>query len=270
MIGTSITSRDLALPPALPTGRALSSEDWHAVLALVGEVGELGSAPLAEACGHLMAGLTDLLGAGSVWWNVTGGAVDKSGIVARSQVHGLDLPTLQRWERRYLAECQYLEHPMWCQAFATTGRPRSFLRRDLVGDHAWYRSAHIGDWARVLGFDDVAAAIVPLGGGAELCIAAMRPWGDTGFGIRERDMLALLATHTAWLGRRPALPATGTGRLAPRHHAVLDLLITGRSEKQVAAALRLSPRTIHKYVEQIYQEMNVSSRAELMAQFIGR
>lgn len=270
-----------------PIGRALTTADWRAALALVGEVGELGTSPPTEACGHLMARLAALIGAGSVWWNVTGEAVqtnggtaDATGPVARSQVHGLDGATLQRWEQGYLVECRYQEHPMWRQAFATPGRPRFYLRRELVDDRAWYRSTHIRDWARAFGFDDVVSAIVPIGSGAEVCIAASRPWGDIGFGVRERDLLAVLATHTAWLGRRPApaLPRAGSQAgiagavdlLAPRHRAVLELLVTGRSEKQVAAALGLSPRTAHKYIEQIYRALNVSSRAELMALFITR
>jgi DNA-binding NarL/FixJ family response regulator len=169
---------------------------------------------------------------------------------------------------------------MWPRAFATPGAARSFLRRDLVEDGIWYRSSHVADWSRGFGFDDVVSAIVPVGGGAELCIAAMRPWGDRGFDAREREMLTLLTAHTAWLGRRPdpfaQAARNGNGAaevvagLAPRHRTALQLLLSGRSEKKVANALQVSPRTAHKYVEQIYRAFEVSSRPELMARFIAR
>jgi DNA-binding CsgD family transcriptional regulator len=269
--------------PLPDRGSELSTADWRAVVALVGEVGELGALSPGEACGHLTAGLAKLIGAGPVWWYVAGGsaeAEDAGGSVVRSHVHGLDRVALQRWEQSYLRECGYEGHPMWPRAFATPGHARSFLRRDLVEDNVWYRSPHIADWSRSFGVDDVVSAIVPIGPGAELAMAAMRPWDDTGFGARERELLALLTAHTAWLGRRPDPLSVRAGSrngaaelaagLAPRHRAVLQLLIAGHREKGIAAALQVSPRTAHKYVEQIYRAFDVSSRAELMALFIAR
>ena len=136
------------------------------------------------------------------------------------------------------------------------------------------------EYSRSFDADDLVAAIVPIGGGAELCVAGMRGWGDTGFTAREREILLLLAQHTAWLAQRPdplaSLARSRPGaavtiaQLAPRHRSVLELLAAGRSEKQIAAALTISPRTAHKYIEQIYRALQVSSRAELMARFIAR
>lgn len=262
---------------------ALSISDWHALLALVGEVGEIAASPSAEAHAHLTARLANLIGAGPVWWSVVGGTPETdgpTGAVTRSYVHGLDPDTLRRWEQDYLRECRYEDHPMWGRAFAAPGQARSFLRRDIVDDGVWYRSSHVADWSRGFGVDDMVTAIVPVGPGAELCIAAMRPWGDKGFGVREREVMALLTPHTAWLARRPdplALAARNgndvadaVARLAPRHRAVLELLVTGQSEKRIAAALQVSPRTAHKYVEQIYRALDVSSRAALMALFVAR
>jgi len=262
---------------------ALTTADWRAMLALVGEVGEIASSGAAQPHAHLTAGVAKLIGAGPVWWYMVGGAAgpdDTSGPVIRSHVHGLQPHDLRRWEQSYLRELAYENHPMWPRAFATPGHARTFLRRDLVEDGVWYRSAHVADWSRGFGFDDVVSAIVPVGGGAEVCIATMRPWGDRTFGAREREMMGLLAQHTAWLGRRPdplaqaARAGNGVAQvvagMAPRHRAMLEWLLTGQSEKAIATALQMSPRTAHKYVEQIYRAFDVSSRAELMALFIAR
>jgi DNA-binding CsgD family transcriptional regulator len=46
---------------------------------------------------------------------------------------------------------------------------------------------------------------------------------------------------------------------------VLRLLVQGASEKQAAAALGLSYHTIHTHVKQIYRQLQVRSRGELMA-----
>ncbi|MGJ4931831.1 response regulator transcription factor [Bradyrhizobium sp. HKCCYLS2038] len=268
------------------TSSNLTSDDWRAMLTLVGEIGEL-SASSDAACSHFMSGLAGLIGCGPVWWSVIGGsdasaAQSDDGVadVTRSRVHGLAPETLQRWERSYLETRAYGEHPTWEPAFATPGIARCFLRRDIVHDHVWYNSPHVMEYSRSFDADDLVSAIVPIGGGAELCVVGMRNWGDTGFTAREREILLLLAQHTAWLAQRPdplvslargklAAPVT-VAQLAPRHRAVLELLAAGRSEKQIAAALTISPRTAHKYIEQIYRALGVSSRAELMARFIAR
>ena len=54
--------------------------------------------------------------------------------------------------------------------------------------------------------------------------------------------------------------------LTPRGQAVLDLLLEGASEKQVAARLRISANTVHGHVKAIYREFGVSSRPELLVQ----
>ena len=53
--------------------------------------------------------------------------------------------------------------------------------------------------------------------------------------------------------------------LSKRLRETLSLLLDGRSEKEVAAALHLGSRTVHDYVTALYQHFHVSSRAELLA-----
>jgi DNA-binding CsgD family transcriptional regulator len=58
--------------------------------------------------------------------------------------------------------------------------------------------------------------------------------------------------------------------LPPRVRKVLDRLLVGDSEKEAAAALRLSRGTVHQYVKVLYRRLEVESRAELLARFIAR
>jgi DNA-binding NarL/FixJ family response regulator len=58
--------------------------------------------------------------------------------------------------------------------------------------------------------------------------------------------------------------------LSGRLRQVLDLLLQGLSEKEVADRLSLSHPTVHSHVGIIYNHFNVCSRAELMAYFIKR
>jgi hydroxymethylglutaryl-CoA reductase (NADPH) len=59
-------------------------------------------------------------------------------------------------------------------------------------------------------------------------------------------------------------------RLSPRLLEVLELLLTGLSERQIADRMGLSVSTTHQYVVQIYRAANVSSRALLMATLMRR
>ena len=50
----------------------------------------------------------------------------------------------------------------------------------------------------------------------------------------------------------------------------MRLLLEGLAEKQVAAALCLSPTTVHTHVQHIYRAVKVQSRAQLLALYHAR
>lgn len=59
-----------------------------------------------------------------------------------------------------------------------------------------------------------------------------------------------------------------TVQLSPAQNKVLDRLLTGLSEKEVAAILEISHHTVHNHVREIYSRLGVNSRAELMAKLL--
>jgi DNA-binding CsgD family transcriptional regulator len=69
-------------------------------------------------------------------------------------------------------------------------------------------------------------------------------------------VLAVLAAAGREVRRRPALPAG----LTTREVEVLDRLVRGRSNKQIARDLGISPRTVGTHVEHIYVKIGVSTR----------
>jgi hypothetical protein len=73
----------------------------------------------------------------------------------------------------------------------------------------------------------------------------------------------------------PAAPAPTPSLLSgeplpPRLADTLQGLLAGRSEKEIASDLSLSPHTVHDYVKSLYRRFGVQSRAELMAKAIGQ
>jgi DNA-binding NarL/FixJ family response regulator len=57
--------------------------------------------------------------------------------------------------------------------------------------------------------------------------------------------------------------------LTPRERQVLGCLLTGASEKEVAALLSISQQTVHAHVKSLYRAYSVSSRAQLMARCLA-
>lgn len=60
-----------------------------------------------------------------------------------------------------------------------------------------------------------------------------------------------------------------TSDLTPRERQVLEGLVDGLSEKQVATRLALSTQTVHSYIKQLYRKLQVRSRAELLRHTLG-
>lgn len=65
-------------------------------------------------------------------------------------------------------------------------------------------------------------------------------------------------------------PRPAAEMLSAREQEVLDLLIDGRSYKQIAEALFISVNTVSYHVKQIYGKLHVRSRAEVMARATRR
>lgn len=64
---------------------------------------------------------------------------------------------------------------------------------------------------------------------------------------------------------RAALPRPASGghdELTPRERAVLDLLVRGRSKREIAQELDVSFNTVHSHTKAIYRKLGVSSRHE--------
>ncbi|MBK5931837.1 LuxR C-terminal-related transcriptional regulator [Halochromatium salexigens] len=68
------------------------------------------------------------------------------------------------------------------------------------------------------------------------------------------------------LERKLVLPGSTEDRsvLPPRLRDVLNGLLAGESEKQIAARLELSPHTVNRHVQRIYKRYGVRYRSHLI------
>jgi DNA-binding NarL/FixJ family response regulator len=66
-------------------------------------------------------------------------------------------------------------------------------------------------------------------------------------------------------GRPDETPTAPPPNLTPRQVDVLRLLEQGRSTKQIASELHLSPETVRNHVRRLFRALGVNSRLEAVA-----
>jgi HD-GYP domain-containing protein (c-di-GMP phosphodiesterase class II) len=169
-----------------------------------------------------------------------------------------------QWERvrlhpylteRILGRCALLDHGASVAA-------RHHERADGSGYHRGATGDQLAFGARLLAAADAYHAMTedrphrpafsPAGAAAQLLDDA-----DAGrFGRREVDAVLAAAGQTS----RPARVARPAG-LTEREVDVLRLIARGRSNREVAAALGISPKTVGHHVEHVYAKAGVATRA---------
>lgn len=146
-------------------------------------------------------------------------------------------------------------------------------RDQLWGREAWYRSRTFNERHKQVGIDDYIISVQKLPG-AELwhSLWIHRAAEEPPFGRREWWLVRCVHEEIGRLIGN-ALASAAEPRvsdLTRRQRDVLDCLLEGLAEKEVAALLGVGRATVHEHVLAIYRHFGVASRAELMALFLGR
>jgi len=58
--------------------------------------------------------------------------------------------------------------------------------------------------------------------------------------------------------------------LSPSERRIVRLMLTDRTEKEIAIELGQSPKTTHKYITEILRKFGVQGRTGLMARWLNR
>ena len=93
-------------------------------------------------------------------------------------------------------------------------------------------------------------------------------------GISDRNVriLELLTPHFVQLYRRAAArratPVSSIG-LTPREREVMSLVRAGKTNQEIARILWLSPRTVGKHLENVFEKLGVTNRTAATARMFG-
>ncbi len=255
----------------------LRAKELRAIFRLIGECRELGDDAVVWRQ-HLCAGVgrlisADIVGGGEMAGGHFGeprilGNVDwgwEAGFNRQGWLNSIELfeenPFHQPALKGLLARLR-------TRVAVTLPRPR------LARDDQWYRCKHFDVLQRVAGVNALMYSFRHVPGSHDdfNAIMANREIGRPEFNERERRLAAFLHRELAPLigGPLARFAEPSPSKLAPRVRQVLQCLLEGDSDKQIAARLKLSPYTVNQYTKTIYRHFGASGRAELLARWVRR
>jgi HD-GYP domain-containing protein (c-di-GMP phosphodiesterase class II) len=220
----------------------------RSVASLAAEAGRHAGLDAAGCGGLYRAGLVHDLGRVAV----ENGIWDKPGPL-----------TVSEWERVWLHPYYTERILVRCGSLGSLVEPASshHERLDGSGYHRSLAADALSREGRILAAADVFAALTS--------DRPHRPALSDGSATRTLDVESrgrldadAVACVLAAAGRRAApKPARWPAELTDREVEVLRLIARGRSNKEVASSLFISPKTVGRHVENLYAKIGVSSRA---------
>lgn len=87
-------------------------------------------------------------------------------------------------------------------------------------------------------------------------------------GLSVLDPLSKRRTLERVRVQATAAPDAGDGELSAQEHRVLALVAEGKTNKEIASAMQLSPKTVKNYLSHIFQKLQVTRRSEAAVRFV--
>lgn len=171
---------------------------------------------------------------------------------------------------RYYAEFADRDYTTWC---FEADRPAVYRDLDLVAPAARDRSAIYREWMAPQGLYYGCGAVLVARGALLGSITLFRERAAGEFSDRDLRVLLEVARHLSLrldaLLRAPDRPRDAARRIADsggltrREREVLDLMLAGATNPQMARALCVSESTLKKHVNSLYRKLGVRNRAGL-------
>lgn len=265
----------------MSVSQRLRLSDVRAVYHLLGETLEQWDDPDGWR-EHFLGGLCRLVGgARGGWSHVTvGGSLQKPSDLAGASptwVAGWDDARERRIFRGAIEAisrdpgCAPTTAPMVVRLAA---RPlMTAFRGALVPDRQWYRSRFHEQHCAPCRCGRFILAVARLADPGKLSIFNIdRP--DPLWPLRQRHTRLVHLAHgelAPLIGTRLAVPGQVSREdLTPRQREVLDHLLAGRSEAEVARRLHRSPATVHAHILALYRHFGVETRGQFMSYLAQR
>lgn len=230
--------------------RTVSDTQLRSMLRIVNAPDDAGAEPLPRS---VLTALSRLVGADAIYF-------------MRLDVERRETPLYQEYGRPggVDAPVDVFWSSYWTEPFCSypdrTGDLTSVTKASDFGTLAALRRSRLWcEYFRPFGAHREMMVCLPSPSRRTLRLLLVRGPGPD-FSERDRGLLALLRPHLdarfrVWQrGRQPA-------SLTPRQRELLALVAAGRTNGQIARQLRISEGTVRTHMENIFQRLQVSSRA---------
>jgi DNA-binding CsgD family transcriptional regulator len=158
------------------------------------------------------------------------------------------------------------EHPL-VVAYRCRPGPATCRLSDAIGMRAFLDSALYAEYYRPLGVRHAVA--VPLHADRRRVVSFVLHRDGPPYSVAERTLLDLARPQLAALYRLatlvdarigPPVTAPLPAGLTPREREVVAWLGAGKTNREIAAILDASPRTVEKHLEHVYVKLGVETR----------
>lgn len=136
----------------------------------------------------------------------------------------------------------------------------------------WFDSSFYQSYYQSCGHRDAVYVAFPVNEDAESWFGLFRAMGQQPFTVEERNTLAYALRGIKWFHRQLLLShglLVASTPLTTVERQVLQGLMTGLPEKEIAAAQSQSYHTTHEYISSIFRKFGVNNRSGLMALWLG-
>jgi DNA-binding CsgD family transcriptional regulator len=239
------------------------------LLRLIAESSELRRADRSARM-HFLAGLARIARS-AIAIRMTASGVGRDSPLLVTQVDDLGWATPSDRERvySYVTNKPVGSDPLAAALLDPERVQVTLARSDVMSTADWALSEMRNDVHRPAGIDESLFSFRRRDCGKLVDVLVLkREWGAPPFGDDERELVDVVQSECAWLFEDEHASTCNVAvndHLTRRERETLRLLLSGDSEKGIAATLGLSPHTVHQYVRNIYRKAGVASRAELMA-----
>jgi DNA-binding CsgD family transcriptional regulator len=173
----------------------------------------------------------------------------------------------------------FYDHPLVQQHGRNPGAVTLRIN-DVLQEHQFQRTPLFNDYYRPIRIDHAMA--VPIHVDRNLLVSFVFNRSKRDFSDRERACMELIRPHlgnfyrlTRALDSARSAPIVRNGsapelRLSTREREVMHWLAGGKTDRDIGEILGISPRTVHKHLQRIYEKLGVETRTAAVMRFVGR